>query len=91
MLFFISFLYFCSQIVIIMDFEKLHKKAAKRRNSFVEARIEKPIHDICRNQNKAPIRYLMSAQMTTVSAIKVLPRPATAQWRLQSRQPKVRF
>ena len=32
-----------------MDLEKLHKKAAKRKNSFVEARIEKTLHDICRN------------------------------------------
>ncbi len=63
---FISFLYFCGQIVIIMDFEKLHKKAAKRNNSFVEARIEKPIHDICRNQNKAPIRYLMSGMVAKI-------------------------
>ncbi len=65
-MFFISFLYFCGQIVIIMDFEKLHKKAAKRKNSFVEARIEKPIHDICRNQNKAPIRYLMSGMVAKI-------------------------
>ena len=28
-----------------MDLEKLHKKAAKRKNSFVEARIEKTLHD----------------------------------------------
>ena len=37
-----------------MDLEKLYKKAAKRKNSFVEKRIENTIHDICRNQkNKA--------------------------------------
>lgn len=49
-----------------MDFEKLHKKAAKRKKSFVEARIEKPIHDICCNQNKAPIRYLMSGMVAKI-------------------------
>lgn len=65
-MFSISFLYICGQIVIIMDFEKLHKKAAKRKTSFVEARIEKPIHDICRNQNKAPIRYLMSGMVAKI-------------------------
>ena len=44
-----------------MDFEKLHKKAAKRKNSFVEARIGQTLYDICRNPKvKAPIRYLMS-------------------------------
>jgi len=37
-----------------MDLEKLYKKAVKRKNSFVEKRIENTIHDICRNQkNKA--------------------------------------
>lgn len=49
-----------------MDLEKLHKKAAKRKNSFVEARIEKPIHYICRSGNKAPIRYLMSGMVAKI-------------------------
>lgn len=49
-----------------MDLEKLHKKAAKRKNSFVEARIEKPIHYICRSENKAPIRYLMSGMVAKI-------------------------
>ena len=49
-----------------MDIEKLHKKAAKRKNSFVENRIEKPIHDICRNENKSPIRYLMSGMVAKI-------------------------
>lgn len=49
-----------------MDLEKLHKKAAKRTKSFVEARIEKPLYDICRNQNKAPIRYLMSGMVAKI-------------------------
>lgn len=49
-----------------MDFEKLHKKAAKRKTSFVEPRIEKPIHDICRNDNKSPIRYLMSGMVAKI-------------------------
>ena len=50
-----------------MDLEKLHKKAAKRKNSFVEARIEKTLHDICRNPKvKAPIRYLMSGLVAKI-------------------------
>ena len=62
-----------------MDFEKLHKKAAKRKNSFVEARIEKPIHDICRNDNKAPIRYLMSGMVAKMERPSInLYKPITA-------------
>ena len=51
----------------MIDLEKLHKKAAKRKNSFVEARIEKTLHDICRNPRvKAPIRYLMSGLIAKI-------------------------
>ena len=50
-----------------MDFEKLHKKAAKRKNSFVEARIGQTLNDICRNPKvKAPIRYLMSGLVAKI-------------------------
>ena len=43
-----------------MNLDKLHKKALRHKSSFVEARIKEPVYSICRNQNKSPIRYLMS-------------------------------
>lgn len=63
-----------------MDLEKLHKKAAKRKNSFVEARIEKTLHDICRNPKvKAPIRYLMSGLVAKIEKPHInLRKPTTA-------------
>lgn len=62
-----------------MDFEKLHKKALKRKTSFVEARIEKPLFDICRNQNKSPIRYLMSGLVAKIEKPSTnLRKPTTA-------------
>ena len=62
-----------------MDFDKLHKKASKHKKSFVEARIEKPIYAICRNQNKAPIRYLMSGLVAKIEKPSInLRKPTTA-------------
>lgn len=62
-----------------MNFESLHKKASKRKTSFVEKRIEKPIFDICRNQNKAPIRYLMSGLVAKIENPSInLRKPTTA-------------
>ena len=80
MLFVESFLYFCTQIIIIMNFEKLHKKAAKRKNSFVEARIGQTLYDICRNPRvKAPIRYLMSGLVAKIEKPHInLRKPTTA-------------
>lgn len=62
-----------------MDLEKLHKKALKHKTSFVEARIEKPIFYICRNQNKSPIRYLMSGLVAKIEKPTInLRKPTTA-------------
>lgn len=62
-----------------MNLEKLHQKALRRKKSFVEPRIEKPIHDICRNQNKAPIRYLMSGLVAKIERPTInLRKPTTA-------------
>ena len=63
-----------------MDLEKLHKKAAKRKNSFVEVRIEKTLDSICRNPRvKAPIRYLMSGLVAKIEKPHInLRKPTTA-------------
>ncbi len=63
-----------------MDFEKLHKKAARRKNSFVEARIGQTLNDICRNPKvKAPIRYLMSGLVAKIEKPHInLRKPTTA-------------
>lgn len=64
-----------------MDLEKLHKKAAKRKNSFVETRIEKTLHDICRNPKvKAPIRYLMSGLVAKMEKPHINLRKPTTLW-----------
>lgn len=62
-----------------MNLDKLHQKALKKKKSFVESRIEKPIFYICRNQNKAPIRYLMSGLVAKIENPAInLRKPTTA-------------
>lgn len=62
-----------------MNFDKLHKKALKRKTSFVETRMQTPIFSICRNQNKAPIRYLMSGLVAKIDKPSInLRKPTTA-------------
>ena len=63
-----------------MDLERLHKKAARRKSSFVEPRIEKTLHDICWNPKvKAPIRYLMSGLVAKMEKPRInLRKPTTA-------------
>ena len=62
-----------------MNLDKLHQKALKRKKSFVEPRIERPIFNICRNQNKAPIRYLMSGLVAKIERPAInLRKPTTA-------------
>lgn len=66
--------------MMIMDLDKLHKKASKRKSSFVEARLESTLRDICRNsQVKAPIRYLMSGLVAKIEKPYInLRKPTTA-------------
>ena len=63
-----------------MDIEKLHKKAEKRKKSFVETRIANTLQDICRNPKvKAPIRYLMSGLVAKIEKPQInLRKPTTA-------------
>lgn len=63
----------------MVDLEKLYVKASKRKRSFVERRMEKPLYDICHNRNKSPIRYLMSGLVAKMENAGInLHKPTTA-------------